>query len=149
MHALVIAVGNQMRADDGVGHRVADLLEPVPDVVFLRLHQLAPEIASEMQDAEAVVFLDADPAAEYPSLERIDGPLESTSPLSHWTSPSALVLLATQLYGFQGEAWLCHLPARDFTHSSEITPEAEAQTSVAARLVRGLLESRTRWKPER
>ena len=143
MRALVIAIGNRMRADDGVGHRVADLLEPAPGVVFLRLHQLAPEIASEMQDAELVLFLDADPAAEYPSLERIDGQVEGPSPLSHWTSPGALVSLSTQLYGFHGEAWLCHLPARDFTHSAEITPEAEAQTSVAARLVRELLEPRS------
>lgn len=142
MHALVIAVGNLLRADDGVAHRALDLLEPFPDVTFLRLHQLTPEVASEMRNAETVVFLDADPSAEAAALEPVHQQVERSSPLSHWTSPSSLVLLARKLYEFRGEAWLCRLPARDFTPAGAITAEAEAEAAIAARLVRELLESR-------
>lgn len=142
MRALVIAVGNQLRADDGVAHRVLDLLEPESGLTFLRLHQLTPEVASEMPGAETVVFLDADPSAEHPSLEKVIQQVERSSPLSHWTSPASLILLATRLYQFRGEAWLCRLPARDFTPGAAITPEAETQAAVAARLVQELLESR-------
>jgi hydrogenase maturation protease len=137
--ALVIAIGNCLRGDDGVAHRVADLLHGVS---LLRVHQLAPEIAAEMQHADPVIFLDADPDTEAPSLERIEEPAETTGPLSHSMTPQTLVAIATRLYGFRGEAWLCRLCARDFNPSTELSPEAAAQLDTAAQLVRQLLETR-------
>jgi hydrogenase maturation protease len=139
---LVIAIGNRLCADDGIAHRVVDLLEPTHGVALRRVHQLAPEIAAEMQDAESVIFLDADLAACDPSLERIASETVSAGSLSHSMSPATLVTLSARLYGFRGEAWMCRLPARDFTPGGEITPEAGAQVARAAQLVTQLLESR-------
>ena len=139
MPALVIAIGNPLRADDGVAHRVADLLS---GATVRRVHQLTPEIAAEMQGVDTVVFLDADPAAEGPSLARIEGNAGSTNSLSHSMTPETLVTIAARLYGFRGEAWLCSLHTRDFSHANEISPEAAAQVGKAAQLVQELLEAR-------
>jgi hydrogenase maturation protease len=139
VRALIVAIGNRLRADDGVAHRVADLLEPTTDVTLRRAHQLAPEIATEMQDADMVIFLDADPAANGPSLERIGGSVETAGSLSHSMTPEILVTMASRLYGFHGEAWICRLYARDFSPSSEISPEAASHLEKAAQLVRQLL----------
>ncbi len=139
MQALVIAIGNPLRADDGVAHHVAGLLH---GAAIRRVHQLAPEIAAEMQNTDTVIFLDADPAAERPSLDRIAASIETTSSLSHSMSPGTLVAIARRLYGFRGEAWICRLYARDFGTSPEISPEAAAQVAPAAQLVQQLLEAR-------
>jgi Ni,Fe-hydrogenase maturation factor len=76
VRTLVVAIGNSLRADDGVAHRVADLLT---GLTLRRVHQLTPELAAEMQQADMVVFLDADPAADAPSLERIEAAAETGS----------------------------------------------------------------------
>jgi len=147
LSALVIAIGNRLRADDGVGHHVADLLDPMPGVTLLRVHQLTPEIAAGMQSAETVIFLDADPGADVPSLDRIAEPAEGGGPFSHSMNPATLVALSARLYGFRGEAWLCRLYARDFSASPEISPEAAAHLQEGARLVQQLLEARCTSRP--
>ena len=142
MRALVVAVGNRLRADDGVAHRVADLLEPSPGVTLRRVHQLAPEIAAELQDADLVIFLDADPETDVPSMERVGRSAETAGSLSHSMSPETLVAIASRIYGFGGEAWICRLYARDFSLSTEVSPEARSHAAEAARLVQKLLEAR-------
>jgi len=139
VRALVVAIGNRLRADDGVAHHVADLLT---GVTLRRVHQLTPEIAAETQDVDTVIFLDADPAANGPSLQRIDGSVETAGSLSHSMTPDTLIAMASRLYGFRGEAWICRLYARDFSPSTEISPEAAAQLEPAAQLVQQLLEAR-------
>jgi len=141
MRALVVAIGNRLRADDGVAHRVADMLQ-VPRATVRRVHQLTPEIAAEMQDVDTVVFLDADPEAEDPALERIDRPVETSGSLSHSMTPETLVTMASRLYNFHGEAWICRLYARDFSPSTEISPGAASHLEKAAQLVQQLLEAR-------
>jgi len=139
VRALDVAIGNRLRADDGVAHRVADLLTGVAP---RRVHQLTPELAAEMQDADTVIFLDADPKADGPSLERIDRSVETAGSLSHSMTPETLVAMASRLYGFHGEAWTCRLYARDFSPSTEISPEAASHLEKAAQLVQQLLEAR-------
>jgi hydrogenase maturation protease len=138
VRTLVVAIGNSLRADDGVAHRVADLLT---GLTLRRVHQLTPELAAEMQQADMVVFLDADPAADAPSLERIEAAAETGS-LSHSMTPETVVTMAVRLYGFHGEAWICRLYARDFSPSTEISPEAASHLETAAQLVQQLLEAR-------
>ena len=43
--ALVIAIGNTLRRDDGVAHHVSDLLNVHPDVETRAVLQLTPEMA--------------------------------------------------------------------------------------------------------
>ncbi len=59
---LVIGYGNSLRADDGAGPRVAELLEADPRLggaVIVAVHQLSPELADDLRSAGLVVLVDA------------------------------------------------------------------------------------------
>lgn len=139
MHALVVAVGNTLRGDDGVGHRVADLLGARPGVEVTRVHQLMPELAEEMARATTVVFVDADVEASAAWLERVT-PKAQHTPITHTMTPNELVMLAGRLYGFQGAAYLCHVPAEDFTPGGALTAAAEAGAHAAVDMLPILLD---------
>ena len=138
MHTVVLAIGNTLRGDDGVADHVADLLGSRSGMGVRRVHQLTPELAEEMAHATAVVFVDADPGAVEARLERLV-PTPQRSPLTHTVTPGELVILAEQLYDFQGVAYLCHVPAESFTEGDSLSEVAEAGARAAAQCVLALL----------
>jgi hydrogenase maturation protease len=136
MRAMFIAVGNALRRDDGVAHRVLDLLGPVANVVTHDVLQLMPEIAEEIAPAEVVVFIDAHTEPGRPRLEPVRGRSRSWSSLAHAMTPEELVALSGNLYGFRGECFLCHVPGVDFSEGESLTEEAEANAKAAAELLK-------------
>jgi hydrogenase maturation protease len=138
LHTVVLAIGNTLRGDDGVANYVADLLGVRTGLDVRRVHQLTPELAEEMAHATAVVFVDADPGAAEARLERLV-PKPQRSPFTHTVTPGELVMLAEQLYGFQGVGYLCHVPAENFTEGDSLSEVAEAGARVAAQCVLALL----------
>ena len=55
---LIVAYGNPLRSDDGVGWVVAEELRrslALPEVEVLRLQQLLPEVAESLSRAETVI----------------------------------------------------------------------------------------------
>ena len=139
LHTVVLAIGNTLRGDDGVASRVADLLGERSGVEVRRAHQLTPELAEEIAHASAVVFVDADPGAVEARLERLI-PSQRRSPLTHSVTPGELVIMAERLYGFQGVAYLCRVPAERFTEGDSLSEVAEAGARAAAECVLGLLD---------
>ena len=138
MHTVVLAIGNTLRGDDGVAAHVADLLGTRAGVDVRRVHQLTPELAEEMAHATAIVFVDANLGVAEARLERlVPGP--QRSPFTHTVSPGELVLLAEQLYGFHGAAYLCHVPAENFTETDSLSEVAEAGARAAVECVLALL----------
>ena len=61
---LIIGYGNRMRSDDAVGAEAADRLAEAyrddPRVRVISSHQLMPEMAREIAEAEFLLLLDAD-----------------------------------------------------------------------------------------
>ena len=138
MRTLVFAIGNTLRGDDGVAHRVADLLDARPEVEVRRVAQLTPELAEEVAGAASVVFVDADPSAGEVRLERLAA-TPGRGPISHSMSAGELITLAERLYGFHGVAYLCHVPAQRFAAGEELTAVAEEGARAAAESVTELL----------
>ncbi|MGB8912139.1 MAG: hydrogenase maturation protease, partial [Candidatus Sulfotelmatobacter sp.] len=59
---LIVAYGNPLRSDDGVGWIVADDLRQrlaSSNVEVLQLTQLLPEVAESISRADTVIFVDA------------------------------------------------------------------------------------------
>ena len=139
---ILIAIGNTLRRDDGVAHRTLDLAGPLSGVSARHVIQLTPELALELAGAARVIFLDADPAAPEPRLEPVT-PAASTSPIGHAMSPADLLSLARHWYDFGGQAWLCHIPAFDFSAGDSLTPEGEAAARAAAALILGAIATDT------
>jgi hydrogenase maturation protease len=134
MRRLFLAVGNPLRGDDGAAGRVLALLAPEQGTC-LRLHQLTPEVAAELEGIDEVFFMDADPGADSPRIERI-GPGRPWLGDSHTGTPASIVHLARRLFGFRGDAYLCRIPARDFSFGEQLSAAAESQAQAAAALLR-------------
>ena len=82
---LVVGYGSTLRADDGVGPRVAELCGADPRLAgatILVRHQLTPELAADMAAARLVVLVDAraDASPGSVSVERVAGDAASADP---------------------------------------------------------------------
>ncbi|HSB14030.1 MAG TPA: hydrogenase maturation protease [Bryobacteraceae bacterium] len=129
----LIAVGNTLRRDDGVAHRVLELLKPPAGVVVRSCHQLTPEMAEEIASADTVIIIDADVAPGEPRLEKVEE--RPDNPLTHVVRPAELVALSRRLFSFRGEAWLCRVPGIDFGQGSGLSPATEANACITAELL--------------
>jgi hydrogenase maturation protease len=129
---LLIAIGSTLRRDDGVAHRVLDLLGERPQVHTRRVVQLTPEMVAEFPPAGDVVLLDADLAPGEVTVEAVPSAAART-PLAHSLRVEELVALARELFGFRGMAYLCRVPGVDFGAGEGLSPQAEANAQAAAR----------------
>jgi hydrogenase maturation protease len=134
---ILIAVGNTLRRDDGVAHRVLELLEPPAGAVTVSCHQLTPEMAEEIAPARTVIIIDADVTPGAPRLEKIEE--RPDNPLTHVVRPAELVALSRRLFSFSGEAWLCRVPGVDFGQGAGLSTEADSNARIAAELLRRFL----------
>ncbi len=124
---LIIGYGNTLRSDDGVGQRVAELVAEwnLPNVRSLPVHQLTPELAEPISQAELVIFVDAYPATSeqglqvhkladetpFPPFER--GELEGLN-IGHSGNPRSLLALSQLVYKNAPPAWWILVPAVNF-----------------------------------
>jgi hydrogenase maturation protease len=130
---LVIGYGNSLRGDDAVGRLLVEEVEAweLPGVRTLSVHQLTPELALDMAEAERVIFLDAALPGPGTTVEEatvhgepelcllnlaVDPTLMPPVPTSmtHHVDPRSLMALAAALYGATPAAYLLALPAVKF-----------------------------------
>ena len=129
---LIVAYGNPLRSDDGVGWVVAEELRrrlASPEVEVLRLQQLLPEVAESLSCADAVIFVDASRDGQ-PGDVRCQPvtPPPAKVQFTHQLSPAEVLGLAGQLYGATPQAFCVTLAGQCFAHGEELSE------SVAARL---------------
>jgi hydrogenase maturation protease len=143
---VIIGYGNPLRGDDRAGFSVADRLRESGDlpahVTAIAVHQLVPELAEVLAQAEQVIFVDAElaaasaakPSPEAPPTDRAltvrfltTPPAPPTSFDPHRSSPEGLLQLAAHLYDrVPSAAWLLGIPAVDFGFGDPLSPIAEA-----------------------
>jgi hydrogenase maturation protease len=136
---LVIGYGNPLRRDDGVGVEAAQTVAALdlPGVSIITRHQLVPELAAPIAEADAVLFVDADVNAA-----NADGmqlrPIEaarSVQILAHATDPSSLLGLSSQLFGGNTRAWMLGIPVEDLGVGFGLSPRSRDGLRVAVRLI--------------
>jgi hydrogenase maturation protease len=105
IQCLILACGNTLREDDGVGPFLAKWAEERwrddSRVRVLCDHQWTPEMVEEVAQAESVVFIDCATDCA-PAIVRTMsvGPAANNSKLgTHHLDASQLLFLSTQLYG--------------------------------------------------
>ncbi len=144
---LFIGCGNRLRRDDGAGlvlvRRVSRRLRGAGLRTIL-CHQLTPELAPTLADADVagVFFADAaDPATagDGPLLRPIAKPA-AHPPLGHHLTPVSLLALSEELYGTRPPAWLASIPAADFTFGHRLSPTARRGIIAAEGEILKLLE---------
>jgi hydrogenase maturation protease len=102
---LILACGNTLRGDDGVGLRLAEWaeqrFEANKDVRVVARQQWTPDLAEEIAAAESVLFIDASvkaPAGRV-HLIPVSSRAEIAAPDSHRLTPGGLLGLTRSLYG--------------------------------------------------
>jgi hydrogenase maturation protease len=140
---LVIGYGNTLRSDDGVGQVVVERLEakrPSADLHLLACHQLLPEHAELLSQADRVIFIDA-AAGEPPgaiAVREITAVSEDNHTLIHDITPQTLLAYAQLLYSRAPDAHLITVNGYSFDHGDSLTAE---MTAVLPKLLFQVVES--------
>ncbi len=120
---LVIGYGNPLRGDDGVGWAVVDALQDRTGVTAVSTHQLLPELADQIAQAEKVIFVDAT-VEGVPGEIRVTAvsPQTSGSASTHQMSPGVLLAYVAELYGRCPSAYLITITGQDFGYTETLSP---------------------------
>lgn len=142
LQVLVIGYGNTLRSDDGVGQTVAEIVKAwnLPNVQVMPVHQLTPELAEPLSNADVAIFVDAYPADSEQKVQVC--PLEPASSgwtIGHTSAPQGLLAIAQSLYHYYPQAWLVAIPAKSFELGDFLSPLAEQGMEKALQIIDGLI----------
>lgn len=107
--ALLLACGNSLRQDDGVGLRIAEAAEhlfPASRLRIVAAQQFTPEMAADLAATDLVIFVDASAVDEPGAIRVVPVAACDDAPETHHLDPPALLAMAQTFCG--------HTPARAF-----------------------------------
>lgn len=133
MQLLVIGYGNPLRRDDGIGRILAQSLEDLQtrqpiDVIVS--HQLLPEMAEAVSQAERLILIDAvygGQAGDWSCLPVYPDHLDKGLPtLVHTVSPTHLLALSQILYNRVPIAHIITVVGSDFGYGEGLSEVVQA-----------------------
>jgi hydrogenase maturation protease len=140
---LVLACGNTLRGDDGVGPKLAAWAEERfrqdPDVRVISRQQWTPDLAADIAAADSVLFVDASvkPPPGRVRLAPVSSRVDTSEPASHHLTANQLLGLARSLYGsIKSHAMLLSVAVG----STELGETFSAPVEAAIPRARGILE---------
>ncbi|HXZ81227.1 MAG TPA: hydrogenase maturation protease [Terriglobales bacterium] len=128
---LIIAFGNPLRCDDGVGWIAADQLrDQIEDseIEILTCHQLQPELADRIAEAQRVIFIDAsvgDPPGML-EVQNVASVPYSPGSFSHQLDPARLLACSWELYRHSPEAFVITVTGENFGYGTHLTSTVAA-----------------------
>ena len=142
MNFLVIGYGNTLRSDDGAGQRVAEKIGEwkLPGVRSIAVHQLTPELAENIAQADTVIFVDAIATKDNSvsvKLQKLEAEAENTS-LGHSCNPRSLLSLTKILYGKVTKAYWVLIPAVNFDFGEEFSSLTERGIDIALNQIKNI-----------
>ena len=137
--ALLIACGNPLRGDDGVAAHTLALLPGDATARRLQVHQLTPELASDLARHEIVLFVDADRTAHSVRILPVGEDAPSPSALTHASTVQEVVMLARALFAWRGAAFTCALPIDGVDAGAPLSARARRSARIGARALRRFL----------
>jgi len=119
---LIIGYGNELKGDDAVGLKVADVVSSwrLPEVKSISVHQLTPELVNNIVDTDYVIFVDACGGNSCARTVQLDPVLpgaewpKAMAKETHVYNPLTLLTLTKQLYGQAPQAWMLQIPTERF-----------------------------------
>lgn len=102
--ALLLACGNPLRGDDGLGGWMATKVAGQfarSQVEVLSSRQFTPEMAEPISTADTVIFLDCSATSEPGdiSLQLVEATTKPARLMTHHMSPASLLWMSQELYG--------------------------------------------------
>lgn len=143
--ALLLACGNSLREDDGVGLRIAEAAEQLFPASRLRIvvaQQFTPEMAADLAATDLAIFVDAC-AGDAPGAIQVHSVAAcADSPETHSLEPPALLALAGSLCGHTPvHAFALTIGAGHLGYGTEISGSVRQAIPRACRLVGNLLSA--------
>jgi hydrogenase maturation protease len=145
VNTLVIAYGNRLRGDDGIGPAAGEAVASwqIPGIKVVIVQQLVPELIAEMKHAERVLFVDA-VIADYCNGAFACALLEHAKtprPLGHHETPRNLLAMLREVEGAAPTAWMVTIAGSAFDHG-------EQMSEIAAKNLRAALAWIRTWLTE-
>ena len=136
--ALIIGYGNPLRGDDRLGWQVADRVsQAVEDfgelgradksTKVMAVHQLTPELAEPISEAELVIFVDASLDGQ-PGSWRCDPVTRDTitsTAFAHYCTPVTLLYYAETIFKARPRSLLISVAADSFDCGDQLTANVE------------------------
>jgi len=146
MTSIVLACGNALRGDDGVGLYLAHQLYGAigdADTEIVCSHQWLPEQAEDLSRAQLAVFIDASVAVKPGEIRvrPVQGANEkSAGATTHAMTPERLMGLAREVFGSAPErAYLVTVGGSSFEHGAEFSEPVRNAIPAALRQIQDLL----------
>jgi hydrogenase maturation protease len=142
---LVLALGNPIRGDDGVGLALArGLAEALPGFVLqvIESQEVRSEHADAVARAEGVLFLDAavlGAPGEVRAAPLVPRPAREA--ILHALTPEEVLGLSRAVHGRVPPAALVTVAGREFGFVERLSPEVEAALPAARTEARGVVEA--------
>ncbi len=139
---LIIAYGNPLRGDDGVAWHIAEQLAAAQgqsNLKILTRHQLTPELAEAISQANLVIFVDASMGQPPGTISCVPVGAEMTDQSSHQFDPAGLMFCAREIYGAAPQALLCTIAGEDFGYEERLSPTILAAMPKLLQRIRALI----------
>lgn len=140
--ALLLACGNSLRQDDGVGLRIAEAAEQLFPASRLRIvaaQQFTPEMAADLAATDLVIFVDACVSDDPGAIRVIPVAASADAPETHRLDPPTLLGMAASLCGHRpARAFALTIGAGHFGYGTEISGPLRQAVPRACRLVANL-----------
>jgi hydrogenase maturation protease len=131
---MVIGYGNELRSDDGIGQKIANIINhwDLASIKSLAVHQLTPELAANLENVNLAIFVDASINSESADVQ-VESifPTVSTPITEHSANPQYILTLTKSLYDYCPPAWLVTVPGVNFELGDCISPIAEEKIGIA------------------
>jgi hydrogenase maturation protease len=138
---LILGYGNALRADDGFGRQAAERLVALvadPDIDIRAIHQLTPELAEPLSRAGRAIFIDAAREGAPGELRQQRIEPAPCGAFTHHLTPSALLVLARDLYGHAPPAVLFTAAGASFRYGQILSETMEAALGQVVSLLQEL-----------
>lgn len=138
----LIGYGNDLRSDDGAGQKIANLVATwgLENLRTYAVHQLMPELAEIISRVDAVIFVDAYPAAEETGVKVVElTASECSQGITHSLDARSLLGLTQKLYDRLPQAWMVAVPAVNFELGESFSPVTESGIINALKLIDDLI----------
>jgi hydrogenase maturation protease len=145
---LIIGYGNPLRGDDGIGWEIAECLRGLirdESVTIMTVHQLTPELAEFISEAEVVIFIDASCEGGLPGTwgcDKIEAAPLTMNALGHHFTHLSLLAYARVIFESCPPAFIVSVVAESFENPHRLSPALQAVVPEIVRHIRELLFSR-------
>lgn len=141
--ALLLACGNSLRQDDGIGLRIAEEAEhlfPASRLRIVAAQQFTPEMAADLAETDLAIFVDASAADEPGAIRVSPVAAHAQSPETHHLDPEVLLGMAQTLCGHTpAHAFALTIGAGCFGYGEEVSGPLRQAVPRALRLLGNLV----------